>query len=201
MALVSAEYVRTNWIGCDPSKDSVITALILNAQGQCGSIVHQPVTAKTLYHYFNGNGQQRLQCPYTLKPVLQSMHSRAGVGYGYSTVITSSLIGGAYESANGFDRSTDYMATLTVGFADRGVASTSADFDGSGTYDDILTTICQMTTLLFLNTPHSTDGIRRFALDKVTESVGGAVNRSYEFADLMPQWKRTLQRFRMMPTF
>ena len=189
MPLVKPSYVRSHYTGSEEQHDSLLAEYILLVQGEIESILGQPVEARSVTYTFTGAGKQSVTLPHTVKPVLVTLETRAAVGQAWTAVTGAAILAGTIELAEGFVEGQLYRATLTVGLsAYTGEAELSTDFTANGRYRQLLTVLCEMVTVKFMESHRSNFGNRTFALAKLAESTAGQITRSYEYKDMTRRW-------------
>lgn len=193
--IVSAEYLRLHYTDHEAGDDTAVGEFITDAQGTVSDLIGQPVEARAVVHYFTGDGRTWALCPYTIAPALGSIEYQQQPAGSWTALSSSALVSRRLESLQGFANGVRYRANLTVGLATSGASGYSATITSAPQYRELLRVVCEVATVRFLESAHSNEGVRRFALSKLSESVGGALTRSYDFDDLVPRWRSRLARF------
>lgn len=196
--IVSAEYLRQNFTDHEAGDNTTAEEFIRDAQATVEGLIGQPVEARAVVYGFTGEGRTAQLCPYTVAPVLSSVEYQQQPAGSWTALSAPAIVSRRFEAVEGFARGVRYRANLSVGLAPAGASGYSATVTTSPEYRELLRVVCEVATVRFLESNKSNEGVRRFALAKLSESAGGTVTRSYDFADLVPKWRARLSPFLLL---
>jgi len=199
--ILTAEYIRTNYLGNDAAHDNQVEELVKMVCGDVVAFIGQPVESEEVVWYFTGNGKHSKVCKHTLNVEVDSVEERLLIGGDWTEVSDVFLENGMLMASNGFVHGRAYRANLVVGLTPIEDAELlSSSFTDIGTYGDLLSVLCEKVCIKFGDTQNSNFGFRRLGFSTVSEGVNGS-SRNFTLRDIDKEWQKKLYKYRAVESY
>ena len=183
MALTTALQIRTNYLNItDTSQDTLLTALIGQAQAIMESLCDQPLDQASQDVYFVGTGTHSKLLDYTVPVSLTSLYYREEPDASWTSV-TGAV---AYESDN------LTRLYLSTGFVEPFYKATMAI--GYSTVPSDLVNICSEMVVEMMASTDFGIGQNRFGVASLASSEGG-VTQTTVYRDMQSRYRERLRGY------